>query len=499
MTAVRTLGLELSDAGFVTALAAGDLPQLIEVPDRAGSPDWPGFCHADGPTLTFGRAAEDLWFVQPRRVVHNLWARLAHEPSTLHVSGKPPSFSELAFFFLRDFAARLALAAPSPDRMVLALPSAYFKDAATEEEKVGLILGMAGELKLPLAGLIDMACAGLCDPRGPGFNHSRPVIVVDVGLDEAEFTLVVAEDKLARKGFMLLPQCGQSHLLKQLTATMGNRFLRHTAFDILEDGRIEQTFFRQTKEFVCGESPEFRYLINTSTRAYEMQVKRDQLCADAQGFVATIVQGLQSFAQGALPSGALCTLALTDRAARLPGLEPRLRASGFPRILRLPRGAAAAGAAQIGVRRLSVPADLADVPVETAVHRADACCLVATPWEARLVKLREPGPRLPPTHAILNGTGVPIGHGPRFTIGPAETNATLALPQAFNATGDCTVTLAVEDGRLWFTDASLLRESGTAPGLAVRLAVEAGDRLALQAGPQNAEILFAHCPNSRRD
>jgi hypothetical protein len=230
-----------------------------------------------------------------------------------------------------------------------------------------------------------------------------------------------------------------------------------------------------------------------------MQVKRDQLCADAQGFVATIVQGLQSFAQGALPSGSLCTLALTDRAARLPGLEPRLRASGFPRILRLPRGAAAAGAAQIGVRRLSVPADLADVPVETAVHRADACCLVATPWEARLVKLREPGPRLPPTHAILNGTGVPIGHGPRFTIGPAETNATLALPQAFNATGDCTVTLAVEDGRLWFTDASLLRESGTAPGLAVRLAVEAGDRLALQAGAQNAEILFAHCPNSRRD
>lgn len=495
---MHTIGVEFSDAGFITALAEANQSRLIDIPDRAGSTEWPGFCHADGPNFTFGRAAEDLWLVHPRRVVHNFWARLAHEPSTLNVSGKPPSFSELAFYFLREFTTRLALVVPNPERYVLAVPSAYFRDDATEEEKIGLLLGMAGELKLPLAGLIDLACASLCDPRGPGFDHSRPVIVVDIGLDGAELTLVVADGKLSRRAFILLPQSGLTHLLKQLTGTMGNRFLRHTAFDILEDGRIEQTFFRQTKEFVCGESTEFRYVINTSTRTYEMHVKRDQLCADAQAFIATLVQGVSSFAHSTLPTTDPCSIALTDRAARLPGLEARLRHSGFARILRLPRGAAAAGAAQIGARRLAVPADLAEVAVESSVPMADACSLIAAPWEARVVKLRERASHPPPTHAILDGLGYPIGRAPSFTIGLAGSGTDVSLPPAFQAAFDCSIALACEDGRLWFTDSALPTVSGTSPALAARTAIDSGDRLVVRCGAISTEILFAHCPGDRR-
>lgn len=44
---------------------------------------------------------------------------------------------------------------------------------------------MASELKLPLAGMIDLACAALCNPRSPGFNHALPVVVIDLTLDGA--------------------------------------------------------------------------------------------------------------------------------------------------------------------------------------------------------------------------------------------------------------------------------------------------------------------------
>ncbi|MBI5693521.1 MAG: hypothetical protein HZC55_25885 [Verrucomicrobia bacterium] len=495
---MSTFGLELSDVSFLTARCTGDDCHLVDVADRNGSPDWPGYCHADGANLSFGRLAEDLWFVHPRRIVHNFWARLGHEPSTLAVSSKPPSSSELAFFFLREFVGRLHHAAGSPEKVVLAIPGAYLKDPATEEEKVGLLLGMAAELKLPLAGLVDLACAALCDPRSPGFNPNLPVLVVDSGLEGTDLTLFSTRGRVARRDFLHLPQHGVAPLLKQLTSSFGNRFLRHTAFDILEDGRIEQTFFRQTKDFLFGEAGEFRFVINTATRTYEMVAKREQLAADAAPFVGAIVQNLQSFQHASPHAADPCTIALTHRAACLPGLEARLRAAGCTRLLRLPRGAPAVGAARIGHLRLPVLRDLADAAVETAVELAEARTLIAAPWEARLQKHRGGTTHQRPTHAILDGVGQPIDRNARFVIGLAETAPDLALPAAFGAADNCTITLSRDDGRWWFVDDAAAREGATHPGLSLRSPVEAGDRLVIRSGEHTAEILFAHCP-ARRD
>ena len=491
---MATLGIELSDTGLLTAACDKDNARLLDVTDRSGSPEWPGFAYVEGSTLTFGRAAEDMWFVHPRRVAHNFWGRLAHEPSALIVGSKPSSFSELAFFFLREFTTQLKATAPGFDQVVLALPGAYLKDAATEDEKIGLLLGMAGELKLPLAGMIDMACAALCDPRATGFNPALPVVVIDLHLDGAELTLFSTEDeRLSRKDFIDLPNAGCAQLLKQLTSTMGNRFLRHTAFDILEDGRIEQTFFRQTKDFLVSGVAEYRFHINTSTRAYEMVAKREQLATDTQAFTSSLVQGLQSFVRNSPHASEPCTIALSHRAAYLPGLESRLRMAGFGRLLRLPPGAAAVGAARIGASGMKPPQDLADVPLETSVALADTRRLVALQWDARLQKNRDGSAHLAPTHAIIGGLGHVIGRKPRFTIGLAELGADLPLPTTFSAAEDCAVSLVQENGRLWFTDAPNGYEKATEMP-AARTPIEAGDRLTLRCGNSSAEILFAHCP-----
>jgi hypothetical protein len=486
-----TVAIELCDAGFLTAAADGGEPRLVDIPDQNGSAEWPGFGHHDGSRFAFGRTAEDMWFVHPRRVTHTFWARLTHEPSALAVGAKPPSFSELAFYFLREFTERLKAAAP-PDRLVLALPGSYLKDVATQEEKVGLLLGMAGELQLPLAGMIDMACAALCDPRASGFNPALPVVVLDLHLDGTDLTLLTADERLERKDFIHLPQAGFAQLLKHLTGTMGNRFLRHTAFDILEDGRIEQTFFRQTKDFFLGGSGEYRFHINTATRGYEMIAKREQLASDANSFVGSLVHAVQSFIRNSPHASEPCTIALTDRAAHLPGIEARLRAAGYARLLRLPRGAAACGAASIGATRLTVPEDLADVPLEMSVPVAEARRSTAALWDARLQKCRQPGPRTTPTHAIMDGIGHVIGTKPRFTIGIADLGADLPLPDNFNSADDCTVPLVHEGGRLWFVDATPAEGSLGEP--TARTAIDAGDRLTVRCGGSTAEILFAHCP-----
>jgi hypothetical protein len=283
-------------------------------------------------------------------------------------------------------------------------------------------------------------------------------------------------------------------MLKQLTSTMGNRFLRHTAFDILEDGRIEQTFFRQTKDFLLSGANEYRFQINTATRGYEMIAKREQLTTDAQSFTAALVSGLQTFVRNSPHASEPCTIALTERAAQLPGLDARLRTAGFGRQLRLPRGAAACGAARIGASRMKVPEDLGDVPVESSVPLADTHRSVAVAWDARLQKNRDPSARVAPTHAILGGMGHPIGRNPRFTIGPADVGADLPLPDALGAPDDCAVSLVHESGRLWFVDAPAGRTPNGSDGSSTRTPIDAGDRLTVRCGTSSAEILFAHCP-----
>ena len=491
---MATLGIELCDAGFQAATCEKEKADCLSVADTHGVVDWPGFAYFDGQKYTFGRSAEDQWFVHPRRVAHTFWSRLAHEPSTLGPIGKLTSFSELAYHFFREFSQRID-APKRGDKTVLAVPGAYLKDPATEEEKIGLLLGIAGEFKLPLAGIVDMACAALCDPRAQGFNPALPIVVVDLHLEGADLTLLTPEERLERKDFIHLPQSGQAQLLKHLTGTMGNRFLRHTAFDILEDGRIEQTFFRQTKEWLLSGAPEHRFQINTSSRAYEMLAKREQLAHDAAAFVHALVQGLQTFLHNSAHASEPCTIALTARLACVPGLESRLRAVGFHRILKLPAGAAACGAARIGESK-QVATDLADVPVETAVPIALARRSAAAPWEARLKKLRGEGaPRPAPTHVILNGIGTAIGAANRFTIGVPGVGADVALPDSFSSADDCAIPLVREGGRLWFTEPGASRPApGTGNASAApRTAIEAGDHLMIRCGSESADVLFAHC------
>lgn len=477
-----TLGLELSDAGLIAALgaAAGSDPQPLLVPDRQGARDWPGYACSDGKTVTLGRAAEDLWFVHPRRIDLQFWARLGHDPSALQVNGKTLSSSELALLFLREFLARLEPVAGKPGRVFLAVPGAYLRDPAIEEERIGLLLGLAHELKLPLIGVIDAGLAALRDPRGPGCDPSLPAVLVDAGLTGADLTLLQPRaGRLARGAHVHLPQAGLATLRRQLTAALGNRFLRQTAFDILTDGRVEQAFFRQVHDFLHGDAPEHRFVIGTGTRTYEMNAKREQLAADAPGPAAAIAQGLQDLLARRTGGPAPGTVALTHRAARIPGLEARLRAVTPARILRLPPQAAAVGAALLGLAAADAPADLAEVPVWTELDLDVVTPIPAGSWRLRVARRSTGHPESAPTHLVLGGIAHPLPRQRRLTFGPPSADPDLPLPLP---AGSPAWTLMQEGGRWVLAGA----EEPDAP-------LTAGDRLELAIGEEKTELLLVRC------
>jgi len=480
--AIPTLGLELSDAGLEAALgvAAGIDPQPFFVPDLQGNRDWPGYACSDGKTITLGRAAEDLWFVHPRRIDFHFWARLGHDPSALQVNGKTLSSSELAFLFLRAFLARLEPAASRPGRVVLAVPGAYLRDPAIEEERIGLLLGLAHGLQLPLVGVVDAGLAALSDPRGPGCDPSLPVVLIDAGLTGADLTLLQPRaGRLARAAHLHLPQAGLAALRRQLTAALGNRFLRQTTFDVLTDGRVEQAFFRQVHDFLRGEAAEHRFVIGTGARTYEMNAKREQLAADALGIAATIAQGLQDLLARRNGGPAPGTVALTDRAARIPGLEARLRAGTPARLLRLPTAAAAVGAARLGHSSADAPADLAEVPVWTELDLALVTPIPAGSWRLRVAGGGPGTPGSAPTHLVLGGLAHPLPRQRRFTFGPPSAEPDLSLPLP---AGSPAWTL-LQEGGCW------LLAGSEAPGAPLT----AGDRLELAIGDEKTELLLVRC------
>lgn len=485
-----TLGIELCDAGFEAA-AFQDAQARYPLVEGGGPLGCLGLACHDGRTTAFGAAAEDIWYARPKQVTHDFWSRLSHEASPLGTAGRPLSYSQLAFYFLRDYHARVTAITGAPEKAVLAVPGDYLLDEATEEERIGLLLGMAGELKLPLASIVDMAAAALCDPRLEYFDRTHPVLVIDIHLRGAELTLLRgdAAGRLVRRDFAKVVHTGFSDLLRHLTGTMANRFLRHTTFDIQEDGRIAQAFYRQTKEFLLTGVVGYHYQINTGTRTYELIATRDQMEADLATFNQSVLQGAQAILNKNIGRAPHCTVALTARAGLLAGLAGALHTAGLTRILHLPAGAAAAGAARLGSLVEPAPG-LDDVPVAIAAPAELLPQESAERLVVRFVKSRRPPLARRPTHAVCEGLGHELDGQKVFTIGPASLSPDLTLPEEFDAIGSAGQILLEQVDGGWWLPPSLTTQ------LPERTQVEAGDRLTIQHGSHETEVIFAHCPDS---
>jgi hypothetical protein len=484
------LGIELCDAGFEAAVFA-EAEVRYPLVEGGGPLGWLGLACQDGAQTAFGAPAEEIWYARPKQVTHDFWSRLSHEASPLGPAGRPQSYSQLAYFFLRDYYNRVTAVTGAPEKTVLAVPGDYLLDAATEEERIGLLLGMAAELKLPLAGIVDMAVAALCDPRLEYFDRSLPLLVIDIQMRGAELTLLRgdAEGRLGRQDFAKVSHTGCNDLLRHLTGTMANRFLRHTTFDIQEDGRIAQAFYRQTKEFLISGVMGYHYQINTGTRTYELIATRDQLEADLVAFNQSVIQGAQAILQKSAGRAPRCTVALTARAGLLAGLPLALHTAGITRVLHLPPGAAASGAARLGATR-DMPAEIDDVPVETIAPAELLPRQSAERLMVRFIKARRPTLARRPTHALCEGLGHVLDGQKVFTIGPAALSPDLTLPEEFDAIGSGGQILLEQADGLWWLPPSLATQ------LHERTLVEAGDRLTIHHGLHETEVLFAYCPDS---
>lgn len=489
---MKTIGLELNDVGVLASVQDGGEIRNLDLNESPLSMGWPGFAFRETQGLLFGQAAEDRCMESPRQICSNFLEELSHASSNLGSAGRAPSYSELAYYFLRDVFSRVGDKAGSFDRLVLAVPPAYLDRAYGGEEKIGLLLGMINDLKVPLVSLTDIALASLYRSLNPLPPSGYPIIHVDLFLHSTQFTVLRQEDQLRRDSVLRVQQLGLVQMMRVLTDAVADRLLRETAFDVSEDRRIEQSFYVKLQEILASNdrSREAILEIKGRTRQRQLKITRDTLRADVRPFVDSMMRSLETVLERSGTSVDRCVVVLSERAGRIRGLEARLRTLGYRKVEVQMDGEAARGSAVLAAVR-EIPDDLSLIPVEESLS-----LLIGEGGEARPllrpVLAKAAGgsdkPRTRPTHLVIEGVAHLLGTD-TIHVGSAEDGKIpdLRFPTGYAYSGVGAFSLISEGDRLVLEAIDVERSDGTS---GFREEINFGDRISAPDGNPEGDLLF---------
>lgn len=473
-------GIEFSDFGFNAAIASADGVAETALDEFGGN--WPAFAAWNGQRLVFGREAEQQCRLHPRATSHLFWEHLSLAPSDLEGPPRIPAYSELAYAFLSGFWSDLIARVGTPERVAFAMPGQLMGGESEGSPAMGLILSMARDLKIPLTSISGLSTSSLNDPSSVAGLATGRLLYLDLHLHSAAMSLLANDDHghTHRRRHLRLPRLGYMPLVQGLLRSMGNRFLRATAFDITAQRELDQAFYEQTREQLLEASrgADVRYSIATATRVHQAAFPRETLLRDLapteQGWADAAVK----FLRDASLSPKDVTIVASSRVRLLPGLEEAFVQRGFNPMVKLRAGAAARGAARFAAG-LSPCADVTDVPIITEVEIAPALPAGGGGAVGLVhVGATRPDPSLLASHLVVDGSAYSL-HALPPVLQDATGESPAAVP-ALTRLGPVEVRLSRSAGE-WHVE---VPAAGVGP---VQMAT--GDRLRLRANEQEVELL----------
>jgi hypothetical protein len=279
-----------------------------------------------GPVV--GEAAAAAARLQPVIAADRFWTDLSQD-AIAGASGRPVSHADLVHAHLG--ALWRSVAAPG-DEAVFAVP------ATLRQHQLGLLLGIARSLAIPVAGVVDAAlaaCAGL---------DARPLVLhLDVQMHQALLTELAGHGILRRRRVEIAPRAGLKSMYAAWAQLVSEAMVRRTRFDPLHHAASEQQLYDRLPAWLdalaAGESVDAA--VDSGSGSYSATVGREQFTLAAEAWYAQLDDLVRGLHRADEPT----TLALSARASRLPALADRLAAAGRLEVVRLPDVAAAAGAA----------------------------------------------------------------------------------------------------------------------------------------------------------
>ena len=244
-------------------------------------------------TLIFGEPALALSRVSPQTFNNRYLGHAAAQPLPSPI-GPAHNFADLVYQHLRTYELQ------NKDLTILA--PAYFTN-----EQLGLMLGICQELEINVRGFIDLGLAQMLS-EAPGSSFT----LIDLEWHRMTATHFSAQSgKLTVSGNRVWEGRGYNHYVEGWMGVIADEFIHRTRFDPLHTGDTEQQLFDQTAAWL-QEGLATRIVVASNGDERELEIEMQRLADKTR-------QRLEG-----LDLDPNQPLLLSDRVARVPGLEPRL-------------------------------------------------------------------------------------------------------------------------------------------------------------------------------
>lgn len=287
----------------------------------------PGFALLDDRNLITGSEAFAGARVHPRSVQHRYWTNLTTTPLPVQ------RFSHLSAADLvsRQLEQMWAAGGESAAELIVAVP------AYMDTTHLGLFLGIAGELNLPVVAMVDAAVAA----TRREYRDAVPVHI-DMSLHATTLTRLAQTGRVQVERVEVLQDCGIHALYDAWLNTLAEAFVQQSRFDPLHTAETEQMLLNELPAWLTQAAHRDRIELRIRYGGIDHEAEVESLALI--GAAAPIYQPIASKLRALYRAGETPAIQVTDRVARLPGLPEMLKARVGGEVFVLEPGATARGA-----------------------------------------------------------------------------------------------------------------------------------------------------------
>ena len=426
------IGIELSDAGIMAAGSASE--KLLQIDGQAW--ESPGFALPQKEGLLVGKEAESKAHLFPRQIIHDFWDHLNTDPLEQPGNNLPQSTAEIAYNHLDSIWKQIQEIGKD---VIMAVPAFY------DRQQLGLILGIANELSIPVRGFVPLALAA-----SPGARPGKMMLHLDIHLHRLEVTYLKQDDQVSMEDSVTGTEKGLIYLHRKWAEAIAQEFVSYTRFDPLHQAASEQELYHRLPGilFNLQHSPSIAFDMTGGSRSYGITLTRELFTRQAEPVYTEIHQLIQGLQTKHVKNETALILYLTHRLVRLPGCKEFLAGMKGAEIFELEVGAGARGALEIW-HQLSNQTDGEEISFFTSRP--------LSPGRSAQTRARslEDYKNLNPTHLLYRSIAYPITDKP-LTIGCARDSEQNDVTITGKTAGVCPTHFTVErlDGEIILNDLS---------------------------------------------
>jgi len=369
------LGIDLNDAAITVV---GEGRELTVAP---------GYALAGGGGTLFGLEAWMQARLHPRQSSNQFWREFSEQPLGKTFSGQVSS-ADLVHAQLEQISADF----PADLKGVVFAVPPYWTPA-----QMGLLLGVAQELAIPVRGLVDSAVAAT-RREYPG----RELLHLDMSLHDVVVSRILQDGRSSLGDRWTMDQYGVVTMERICAEYIAEHFVASTRFDPLHDARSEQYLYDNLYTWLAQLSREARLDLSIEFGGNEFsasieKIKLQQRLVDR---FAPVIQQMRSV----LSAGTSFAIQADQRLANFPGLVESIAGLSQVAVFVLEPAAAAWGALS---RAGHIGESGAGVSLTTALQWDQS----AIPFDdvSENALSNQPSIRERPTHILSDGCAYRLG------------------------------------------------------------------------------------------